>query len=91
MRLEGDLSKILGLTEHLYAAMYDPLSPTGRGLRVDQYWCSLLKAVHEAAYVAFPDLTPRHLELAFPMYAKRASPLHWFSLAELRTSGKETR
>jgi hypothetical protein len=38
MRLQGDVSNILGLTERLYAAMYDPLSPSGREFRVDRNW-----------------------------------------------------
>lgn len=88
-RLEGDVSKILGLTEHLYAAMYDPLSPVGRELHVDQYWGRLLKAVHEAAYAAFPGLTPEKLQLVFPMTAKRASPEHRVTFAELRRPGNK--
>lgn len=85
-RLQGDISKVFGLTEHLYAAMYDPLSPVGRELLVDQYWSRLLKAAHGAAYAAFPSVTAEQLQLAFPMIAKRVCPTHRFTLAKPRAS-----
>jgi hypothetical protein len=74
-RLQEDINKILGLTERLYASMYHP---AGLEFRIDQNWASLLKAVHEAAYTAIPDLTPEKLAFAYPMAAKRASPMHNF-------------
>jgi hypothetical protein len=73
-QLQDDIKKILGLTERLYASMY----PAGLDFRIDQNWGRLLKAVHEAAYAAIPDLTPENLAFAFPMAAKRASPMHNF-------------
>jgi hypothetical protein len=91
VRLQGDISTIFGLTERLYAAMYDPLSSSGREYRVERNWGRLLQAVHEAAYAAFPDLTPEQLEFTFPMTAKRASPLHEFRPTELRTGGHKAR
>ena len=74
-RLQDDINKILGLTERLYASMYNPAALE---FRIDQNWARLLKAVHEAGYSAFPDLTPEHLEFVFPMTAKRAAPMHNF-------------
>ncbi|MCV3243099.1 hypothetical protein [Mesorhizobium sp. ZC-5] len=74
-RLQDDITKILGLTERLYASMYHP---DGLDFRIDQNWVRLLKAVHEAAYAAIPDLTPENLAFAFPTAAKRASPMHNF-------------
>jgi predicted nuclease with TOPRIM domain len=74
-QLQDDIKKILGLTERLYASMYHA---AGLDFRIDQNWSHLLKAVHEAAYAAIPDLTPENLAFAFPMAAKRASPMHNF-------------
>jgi hypothetical protein len=45
--------------------MYDRLSPAGREFRIDRNWGHLLKAVHEAASAAFPDLMPENWNLRF--------------------------
>jgi hypothetical protein len=73
VQLKDDIKRILGLTERLYVTTYHP---AGLEFRIDRDWGRLLKAVHEAAHAAIPDLTPEELAYAFPMTAKRASPMH---------------